>query len=58
MSALTITDTKLYVTVVNLSTQYNVKLFKQLDSGFERKINWNKCQSKKQIKRKIDTQIF
>ena len=37
-----ITDTKLHVLVVTLSTQNNVKLFKQLDSGFKRTINWNK----------------
>ena len=30
----TITDTKLYVLVVNLLTQINVKLLKQLESGF------------------------
>ena len=41
-----ITDTKLYDPVVTLSTQDNVKLFKQLQSGFKRKINWNKYQSK------------
>ena len=37
--AFTITDTKLYVHVVTLSTQDNVKLLKQLESGFERTIN-------------------
>ena len=37
-----ITDTKLYVPVVTLSTQYNIKLLKQLESGFKRIINWNK----------------
>ena len=37
----TITDTKLYVPVVTLSTQNNVKLLKQLDSDFKRTINWN-----------------
>ena len=41
-----ITDTKLYVPVVTLSTQDNVKLLKQLKSGFEITINWNKYQSK------------
>ena len=34
----TITDTKLYVTVVTLSTQDNAKLFQQLKSGFRRTI--------------------
>ena len=37
-----ITETKLYVPVVTLSTQDNAKLLQQLESGFERKINWNK----------------
>ena len=41
----TITDTKLYLPVVTLSTQYNAKLFQQLKSGFRRAINWNKYQS-------------
>ena len=41
-----ITDTKLYVPVVNLSTEDNVKLLKQLESGFKRTINWNKYQTK------------
>ena len=34
-----ITDTKLYVPVVTLSTQGNVKLLPQLKSGFKRTIN-------------------
>ena len=41
-----ITDTKLYVPVVTLSTQDNVKLLDQLIPGFKRKINWNKYQLK------------
>ena len=40
-----ITDAKLYVTVVTLSTQDNAKLLQQLKSGFKRTINWNKYQS-------------
>ena len=43
---LTITDTKLYVPVVTSTTQDNVKLLKQLESGFKRTIDWNKYQSK------------
>ena len=35
----TISDTKLYVPVVSLSTRNNEKLFKQLKSGFRRTIN-------------------
>ena len=38
-----ITDTKLYVPVVTLSTQENTKFLQQLKSGFKRVINWNKC---------------
>ena len=34
-----ITETKLYVPVVTLSTQDNAKLLQQLKSGFKRKIN-------------------
>ena len=41
-----ITDTKLYVLVVTLSTQENAKLLQQLKSGFKRVINWNKYLSK------------
>ena len=37
-----ITDTKLYVPVVTLSTQENIKFFQQLKSCFKRVINWNK----------------
>ena len=37
-----ITDTKLYVPVMTLSTQENTKIFQQLKSGFKRVINWNK----------------
>ena len=41
-----ITQTKLYVPVVTLSTQDNTKLLQQLKSGFKRGINWNKYQLK------------
>ena len=37
-----ITDTKLYVPVVTLSTQKNTKFFQQLKSGLKRVINSNK----------------
>ena len=40
-----ITDTKLYIPVVTLSTQDNAKLLQQLKSGFKRTINWNKYES-------------
>ena len=41
-----ITNTKLYVPVVTLSTQENTKFLQQLKSGFKRVINWNKYLSK------------
>ena len=41
-----ITDTKLFVSVVTLSTQDNTKQLQQLKSGFKRTINWNKYHSK------------
>ena len=41
-----ITVTKLYVPVVNLSSQDNAKLLEQLKSGFKRTFNWNKYQAK------------
>ena len=44
-----ITDTKLYVPVVTLSTQENTKFFQQLKSGFKRVINWNKYLSKQEL---------
>ena len=44
-----ITETKLCVSVVTLSFQDNAKLLQQLKSGFTRKINWNKYQSKPEL---------
>ena len=46
VAKIVITDTKLYVPVVTLSTQENTKLLQQLKSGFKRVINWNKYLSK------------
>ena len=46
-----ITDTKLYVPVVTLSTQDNAKLLEELKSGSKRTINWNKYQLKKSIEK-------
>ena len=40
-----ITDTKLYVPVVSLSKEKNIKLLEQLKSGFKRTIKWNKYRS-------------
>ena len=42
----TMTDTKLYIPVVTLSTQDNAKLLEQLKSGFKRTINWNEYEPK------------
>ena len=44
-----VTDTKLYVPVVTLSTQDNAKLLQQLNSDFKRVINWNKYLSKPEL---------
>ena len=40
----TITDTKLFVPVVTLSTHDNAKLLQQLKSGIRRAFNWKKYQ--------------
>ena len=55
-----ITDTKLYVPIVTLSTEDNAKLLLQLKSGFKLTINWNeyhKLSSKKElIKKEVDNE--
>ena len=45
-----ITDTKLYVPLIILSTQD--KLLQQLNSGFKRVISWNKYLSKLELLRR------
>ena len=40
-----ITVTKLYVPVVTLPKENDIKLLEQLKSGFKRNIKWNKCRS-------------
>ena len=40
-----ITDTKLYVPVVTLSKENDIKLLEQLKLGFKRTIKWNKYRS-------------
>ena len=47
-----ITDTKLYVSLVTLSTQRNSKLLQQLKSGFKRVIKWNNYLSKPELLRR------
>ena len=44
-----ITDTKLYVPVVTLSTENNKKLLEQLKSGFKRTVKWTKYRSQMTI---------
>ena len=44
-----ITDTKLYVPVVSLSKENDIKLLEQLKSGFKRTIKWNKFRSRMSI---------
>ena len=44
-----ITETKIYIPVVTLSTQENTKFLQQLKSGFKRVINWNKYLSKPEL---------
>ena len=44
-----ITDTRLYVPVVSLSTQENAELLQQLKSDFKRVRNWNKYLSKPEL---------
>ena len=41
-----ITNTKLYVPIVTLSSKDNVKLVKLLEEGFKRPIYWNEYQTK------------
>ena len=50
-----ITDTKLYVPVVTLSTENDKKLLEQLRTGFKRTIKWNKYRSEILIRLKITT---
>ena len=44
-----ITDTKLYVPVVSLSKENDIKLLEQLKTGFKRTIKWNKYRSQMTI---------
>ena len=39
------TDAKLHVPIVTLSTKDNVDLTKQLGNGFKRSVYWNSCQT-------------
>ena len=44
-----ITDKKLYVPVVTLSKESDIKLLEQLKSGFKRTVKWNKYRSQMTI---------
>ena len=46
VSTFAITDTKINVPVVTLLIQDNAKLLQQLESDFNKKVNWNKHQWK------------
>ena len=46
-----ITNAKLYVPTVTLTTNRNAKLLQKLQSGFWGTSNWDKCQSKVSTKR-------
>ena len=48
----TITDTKLHVPVLTLSTKDDAKLLQQLKSSFERTTNWNKYHPKVTLKQR------
>ena len=50
------TNTKLYVQIVTLSSKDNVKLVKLLQEGFKRPVYWNEYQTK--IETKIQTKII
>ena len=45
-----ITNTKLYVPIVTLSSKDNVKLVKLLEEGFKRPLYWNEYQTKKETR--------
>ena len=46
-----ITEAKLYVPLVTLSTQDNAKLLPKLKSDFKKTINWNKYLAKPELLR-------
>ena len=50
-----ITGTKLYVPVVTLSKENDIKLIEQLKTGFNKTIKWNKYRSQMTVKLKITT---
>ena len=53
-----ITDTKLYVSVITLSTKDNDNFLEQIKSGFKRAITWNKYWSEKSNQTKTNNLFF
>ena len=53
-----ITDTKLYVPVVRLSKENDIKLLEQLKSGFKRTIKWNEYRSQMTIQPQNNNLIY
>ena len=53
-----ITDAKIYVEVVTLSTQDNEKLLEQLKSSFKRTTNWDRYESKIDRKTKLVVRLL
>ena len=53
-----ITEAKVFVPVITLSTQDNAKLLQQLKSGFKKAINWNKYFSTRIIITKSKSKSF
>ena len=51
-----ITDTKLYNSIITSSTKHNSNLLEQLKSRFKRTINWNKHQPK--VSKKVKKQYL
>ena len=57
VTTIKITNTKLYVPTVTLSTKDNVNLTKQLNEGFKRSIFWNEYKSKIETKAANDNSV-
>ena len=45
-----ITNTKLYIPIVTLSSKDNVKLVKLVEEGFKRPVYWNEYQTKRETR--------
>ena len=53
-----LTDTQLYVSVVTLSKENDIKLSEKLKSGFKRTIKWNKYRSQMTIQNNNNNLIY